>query len=468
MHAWDVLRRPIWMFDPVLLRGVYANKAALKLWGAESLEALLQRDFSNLSPAVRARTERLVAATADGREISEGWTFYPNGKPVTVQATISTHVLDDNRSVLLFEAAPVEMEPEERRAVEALRHTSTLITLFDQAGAALFSNPAAFSVYGSEAWPFDRRFVDPAVGQSLFEQTLLGQTTVEVCETLTRNGQRYHRMETRQVVDPVSGASGVLLNETDVTARVMAERSRAAAEQRAAMAEARQAFLTDMSHELRTPLNAVIGFSELLKTSDLSATQASQMEHIHHAGLHLLGVVNEMIGLSEENSRGDPQSPTPATPTEPDPDSAPATPDDADESRPIRVLYVDDNDSNRALVKAVLGAQDIECETADDGRQGVEAAERGGWDIVLMDIQMPVMNGVEAAMAIRRLPDPLGNVPIVAVTANTLDDQLDSYRAAGMDDVVAKPINIAELMTKIAYWIGEAGDGESETQSHVA
>ncbi|MFI4950074.1 MAG: diguanylate cyclase, partial [Caulobacterales bacterium] len=81
MHtqAWDALRRPIWLFDPASLRGVYANPAALALWGADSAEELLARDFSKLSPAVRARTARLATTTAGGGEVSERWTFYPKG-----------------------------------------------------------------------------------------------------------------------------------------------------------------------------------------------------------------------------------------------------------------------------------------------------------------------------------------------------------------------------------------------------
>ena len=107
--AWDRLRRPIWMFDPAASKGVYANTSALALWGSETLEALLARDFSDLSPAVKARTARLVQVTVGGETVSERWTFYPNGQPVTVKATISTFVLDDDRPVLLFEAAPIEV-----------------------------------------------------------------------------------------------------------------------------------------------------------------------------------------------------------------------------------------------------------------------------------------------------------------------------------------------------------------------
>ena len=165
--GWDRLSRPVWLYDPATSRGLYANAAALALWGAESLAELLSRDFSKLSPAVRTRTDRLAAATAGGDTVTEQWTFYPQGRPVTVQAVISNFRLQDDRRVLLFEAAPIGVEEAERRAAEALRHTSSLITLFDTAGCALFANPAAYAVYGLEERGFVLRFSDPAHGLSL-------------------------------------------------------------------------------------------------------------------------------------------------------------------------------------------------------------------------------------------------------------------------------------------------------------
>ena len=205
MQSWDSLRRPIWLFDAQALRGVYANPAALRLWGASSSEELLSRDFSQLSYAVRARTERLAHATANGEEVSERWTFYPHGEPVTVQATISTYRLDDGRPSLLFEASPTEVDGGERRAVEALRHTSTLITLFDQDGRAIFANPAAFSAYGSTEHPFEARFVEPAWARPMLVRALGGETLAEVCETTTLAGRRWHQLDARPVLDPGGG-----------------------------------------------------------------------------------------------------------------------------------------------------------------------------------------------------------------------------------------------------------------------
>ena len=448
--AWDRLRRPVWLFCPVACRGVYANPPALELWGAESLDELLARDFSDLSTAVRTRTDRLRALTANGEEIDESWTFYPRGRPVTVRAAISTVVLTDGRDVLLFEAAPLDVEAEERRAVEALRHSAGPIGLFDGEGTPLFANPAAYAVYGPDTGFLDR-FAETAEGQAVLALALAGKETGVLHAMKTQSGIRWHHLDCRPLPDPVTGSVSILLNERDVTDRVEAEAARAAAEQKAAMAEARQRFLTEMSHELRTPLNAVLGFSSLLLKDGLTLAQDSHAARIHAAGEELAAVVEQMIGLSlrEEGAAvTDPAIRAQALAAIPN--AGPAK--DGDGEAALRVLYIDDNDSNRALVSCLLASQGIHCETADDGAQGLAAAARGGWDVVLMDIQMPVMDGIASARCIRALKSVASGVPIIAVTANTLEEQLVSYAAAGMNDCVAKPIRPLELLNKVADW----------------
>lgn len=436
------------MFDPIRLRGVYANRAALELWGAASGEELLARDYSNLSPAVLARTARLARETADGADICEQWTFYPKGVPVTVQATISTWRLEDGHTVLLFEASPAEVQPGERRAIEALRHTTTLVSLFDSAGAPLFANPAVFAAYGAVDGAYVDRFPERERALDLFARAAAGEPVGDVIAVDTPDGPRWRQIDLRRVIDPVTGSPGVILNEIDVTERVEAEAARAAAEQKVAMAEAREAFLSDMSHELRTPLNAVLGFSELIARAPGSAETADRAARIAAAGAELAAVVEQMIGISAGHD------PAPLAAHEPEPDARDAS--SAPSERPLRVLYVDDNDSNRALVKAVLATQAIACETADDGAEGVERAKEGGWDLILMDIQMPVMDGVSATRAIRELDGPAAAVPIIALTANTLPEQLDLYAAAGMDDAIAKPLSVPLLLSKLGAWSNTA------------
>ncbi|MDB5456275.1 MAG: sensor hybrid histidine kinase [Caulobacter sp.] len=112
----------------------------------------------------------------------------------------------------------------------------------------------------------------------------------------------------------------------------------------------------------------------------------------------------------------------------------------------LDVLVVEDNPVNSLIVTRMLQALGARVETAVDGAAGVEAAARG-FDLIFMDIQMPGMDGVEAARRIRGLNGAAGAVPIVAMTANALDHQRRAYLAAGMVGAVAKPLAPAALIT---------------------
>ena len=93
-------------------------------------------------------------------------------------------------------------------------------------------------------------------------------------------------------------------------------------------------------------------------------------------------------------------------------------------------------------------------ETADNGLEGVEAASRSTFDLIFMDVQMPVMDGVEATRLIRELGNLMSQAPIIAMTANALAHQQASYLAAGMNGAVAKPLSPATLVSEIAAVLG--------------
>jgi signal transduction histidine kinase/ActR/RegA family two-component response regulator len=126
----------------------------------------------------------------------------------------------------------------------------------------------------------------------------------------------------------------------------------------------------------------------------------------------------------------------------------PQTPDDGD----LRLLAAEDNPTNQQVLSAVLGSLGIDVDIVPDGKEAVEAWSRGGYDLILMDIQMPVMDGIAAAREIRRteLEEGRRRTPIVALTANALTHQVEEYLAAGMDAHVAKPIEIAKLYDAIS------------------
>nr|WP_281380598.1 PAS domain-containing hybrid sensor histidine kinase/response regulator [Brevundimonas variabilis] len=119
-----------------------------------------------------------------------------------------------------------------------------------------------------------------------------------------------------------------------------------------------------------------------------------------------------------------------------------------------RILMADDAPANRELVSAILATQDVRLDTVCDGRQALEAACGGGYDLILMDVQMPVMDGIQATRAIRALPGPAGAVPILALTANVQTEQITQCLDAGMDGHLGKPIHVAELLIKVAETLG--------------
>jgi len=129
-----------------------------------------------------------------------------------------------------------------------------------------------------------------------------------------------------------------------------------------------------------------------------------------------------------------------------DPASSPSVPSSSDES--LRVLAAEDNPTNQVVLKALLSAIGIESVIVDNGQQAVDAWKAGNWDIVLMDIQMPEMDGVAAIKAIREIERRERRVrtPVIAVTANAMDHHRVEYLAAGMDDLVSKPINLQALI----------------------
>jgi CheY-like chemotaxis protein len=133
-----------------------------------------------------------------------------------------------------------------------------------------------------------------------------------------------------------------------------------------------------------------------------------------------------------------------------------ATPAADDLLEDLKVLVVEDNPTNQLVARRILEQLGARVSVADDGAAGVEAARDGGFDLILMDVQMPGMDGLEASRRIRALPGAAGRSPIIALTANVMAHQRAAYRAAGMDGVAAKPIAPAALVAEIVR-LSQAG-----------
>jgi CheY-like chemotaxis protein len=122
------------------------------------------------------------------------------------------------------------------------------------------------------------------------------------------------------------------------------------------------------------------------------------------------------------------------------------------------------------VLKTLLAQAGIVPTLVENGRQALEAWEGQHWDVILMDIQMPVMDGVEATRAIREREavTQRPRTPILAVTANAMTHQVAEYRAAGMDGMVPKPIDVAALFQAMEQALEPVSDGDDSREASAA
>jgi CheY-like chemotaxis protein len=135
------------------------------------------------------------------------------------------------------------------------------------------------------------------------------------------------------------------------------------------------------------------------------------------------------------------------------------------DARPARILIVDDSSVNRELVSVLLGVFGHTLSEASGGAEAVLAAARTPFDLILMDLQMPGMDGLAATRAIRAGPPLNRATPIVALSANILPNHLEACRLAGMNDHIGKPIDTRELLTKVVRWTGQPTAALAEAES---
>jgi signal transduction histidine kinase/ActR/RegA family two-component response regulator len=142
---------------------------------------------------------------------------------------------------------------------------------------------------------------------------------------------------------------------------------------------------------------------------------------------------------------------------------------DAAEARELRVLLADDHPTNRKVVELILAQAGVQLTMVENGREAVDAFEQGEFDVVLMDMQMPVMDGVTATRAIRALEAAEGRVttPILMLTANALPEHIAEGRAAGAQGHLSKPIGAPALLAALLE-IADGADGAGRDEASAA
>jgi CheY-like chemotaxis protein len=133
--------------------------------------------------------------------------------------------------------------------------------------------------------------------------------------------------------------------------------------------------------------------------------------------------------------------------------------------RILRVLLAEDNYINQKVILAVLKPFGVQVDVVENGVDAVTALVRSNYDLVLMDVQMPKMDGVEATARIRELGGERASVPIVALTGNVMQGDRENYLEAGMTDYVSKPVKIPEFRALLARYLNQPEAGGENTSS---
>ncbi len=170
----------------------------------------------------------------------------------------------------------------------------------------------------------------------------------------------------------------------------------------------------------------------------------------------LFDAIMDAIGRARQGlagtTRQSPSSPIPATPS-----ARPVLPAAVNRGN-VRILVAEDNEINRIVVGEILARAGYPIDVVNDGKQAVEALERNRYQLVLMDCQMPIMDGFEATRAIRQKEAGGRRIPIIALTANAMKGDRELCLEAGMDAYASKPIDpnglleaIEEMLTKNSH-----------------
>jgi signal transduction histidine kinase/ActR/RegA family two-component response regulator len=310
----NLLKHPVWVFDIEGKRMFWANRSALEVWNAESLEALLGRDFSSdMSEAAELRMKDNLATLSRGGTLHEQWTLYPKGIATTLSLTASAIRIEDGRIAALCETELPEKDAFQEdtvRGLEILRHLPFAVAQYSIEGELMYQNPEAVNTFGqtndasitgsestNDAPPSSEsdllsRFVDKPLGKHALQKVQEGHDFNAEAQYITSNGPRWFSTALRRTRDPVTSKYVILHSARDISEIIKARKETT----RAAM---KSEFMSTIAHEIRTPLHQMVGYLDLLALTPLSHDQRECFDEVQNSTSMLMSIINDLLDYSK-------------------------------------------------------------------------------------------------------------------------------------------------------------------------
>jgi CheY-like chemotaxis protein len=214
--------------------------------------------------------------------------------------------------------------------------------------------------------------------------------------------------------------------------------------------------LSKISHDVRTPLNVIVGLANLLRAGGYTPErQRKYIETLVMSAEHMVELIDVLINIAALDARDVEEAGIDF--------GAGLSPEEEKNGRPLQqeyrkavhVLVVEDFSPNVLVAASYLNLLGYGHDVAYDGRQALEMLEKKSYDLVLMDVEMPNMNGLDAAMAIREMESRKGSarVPIIGVTASAMKGDREKCLSHGMDDYISKPFKADEFKELLKRYV---------------
>jgi signal transduction histidine kinase/ActR/RegA family two-component response regulator len=304
----DLLKYPVWVFDNERRCMYYSNRSGLEVWNAESLEALMARDFeSDMSESVRTRIDDMLVRLRRNETFTEDWTMYPKGRGATyTRITCSAIRVTGGRIAMLVEAELLDKTDvlnSTVRDVEMLRHLPFSVCQFSIEGKLLYQNPEAARLFTTNSTTskhgeneshnmFLGLFVDQELGKATLAQVSSGQDVSGEYEHMTQQGPRWFSVVLRRSRDPVTSDLVILFTAQDISDIIKARKETT----RAAM---KSEFMAVMAHEIRTPLHQIVGYLDLIGETRLTPEQVDYLEQVQSSTSLLMSIINDLLDYSK-------------------------------------------------------------------------------------------------------------------------------------------------------------------------